>query len=534
MAKPTGRPRQTLEWFIEKATAVHNGLYTYPNAVYEGTKRKIEIYCPEHGGSFFQTAQEHLRGSRCTVCYGRSGYDFVEKARAVHGDRYLYDRVEYTGSDGKVEVGCREHGYFFQRAVNHLSGGNCPKCNKYSTKDLEYYLTRAREIHGDTYDYSQATYSRTIDETTFICPTHGEFRQTWHNHVHLKHGCQKCGSGHNKFTHEGFVGRARDVHGDTYEYISQYINAHTPLEIRCKHHGVFTQRPYSHLGGQGCPSCKTIISKPHQALLDLLVDTLGDSNVIPNDRKILDNLELDILLPEHNLAIEVDGLFWHTTQFLPDKKYHQNKQDSSSAAGIELLQFWDVEVLNKLPIVESMIRHRLGITESRVYARKCRVEELSTSEYKSFLTDNHIQGALDSSMRFGLYHGDELVSVLGATYRRGKLTIDRFASRIYTSVVGAFGRLFSQLPHVDVYTHSANRYSTGDVYKAAGFELVSEYPHTLYFTDGTQLFSRNRFQKHRLVDMAGYSPEKTAETILAENKIYPIYAAGTKTWKLSR
>ena len=65
-------------------------------------------------------------------------------------------------------------------------------------------------------------------------------------------------------------------------------------------------------------------------------------------------------------------------------------------------------------------------------------------------------------------------------------------------------------------------------------EIVSEYPHTLYFTDGTQLFSRNRFQKHRLVDMAGYSPEKTAETILAENKIYPIYAAGTKTWKLSR
>lgn len=233
-----------------------------------------------------------------------------------------------------------------------------------------------------------------------------------------------------------------------------------PVEIRCKKHGIFYQAPLSHLVGSNCPRCATVVSKPHQYLIDFL----GENNISVevNDRNTISPLELDIYIPEHKLAVEIRGLYWHS-KFKEDKDYHQGKTDACEALGIRLMQFWDYEVWNKTDIVKSMLLNSLHLLKNRIYARNCLIREISQEDYKAFLENNHIQGAVTSRIRLGLEHDERLVSVLGASVRAGKTTIDRFASIINTSVVGGFSRLFSWLPGDEIYTHSANRYATGNV-----------------------------------------------------------------------
>jgi hypothetical protein len=57
-------------------------------------------------------------------------------------------------------------------------------------------------------------------------------------------------------TTEHFIKRAREVHGDTYDYSkSNYKKTSEPLIITCKKHGDFKQRPHDHYAGQICRKC---------------------------------------------------------------------------------------------------------------------------------------------------------------------------------------------------------------------------------------------------------------------------------------
>jgi rubrerythrin len=59
---------------------------------------------------------------------------FIEKAKEIHGDKYNYDNSIYEKIHLNIEIRCSEHGYFFQSASNHLRGQGCPKCGKIKSK----------------------------------------------------------------------------------------------------------------------------------------------------------------------------------------------------------------------------------------------------------------------------------------------------------------------------------------------------------------------------------------------------------------
>lgn len=121
--------------FIEKAKKVHGDKYDYSNVVYTNQTTKVEIVCPIHG-SFWQTPKKHLTGSGCRKCgYEKIGEvcrktteQFIEEAKAVHGNRYDYSEVNYVNSHSDVKIKCAIHGEFYQNAYGHLSGYGCPKC----------------------------------------------------------------------------------------------------------------------------------------------------------------------------------------------------------------------------------------------------------------------------------------------------------------------------------------------------------------------------------------------------------------------
>lgn len=194
-------------------------------------------------------------------------FEFIKIANKVHGNKFDYSKVEYIGSHTKVCIICPEHGEFYQQPTNHLSGYGCKKCayeyshGKYRLTSLETFLSQAKEIHGDKYDYSKVQWKNTSTRITIICPIHGEFVQVPQNHVKLKCGCRKCGreiarSKVNKYNTEYFLKQARKVHANKYDYSNtQCFNATNKLEIHCPIHGKFKQSAVQHLKGRGCPRC---------------------------------------------------------------------------------------------------------------------------------------------------------------------------------------------------------------------------------------------------------------------------------------
>ena len=186
--------------------------------------------------------------------------EFIKRAREVHGDKYDYSKVEYVNNHTKVCIICTEHGDFWQRADSHLSGIGCPKCSKKYKYETEEFIKRAREVHGNKYDYTKTQYKGGRQKICINCPEHGEFWKLPYEHLNGK-GCPKCVNKkftNTKSTTEEFIERAKKVHNNKYDYSKvDYENGRTKVCITCPEHGEFWQLPYVHLQGHGCPKCKT-------------------------------------------------------------------------------------------------------------------------------------------------------------------------------------------------------------------------------------------------------------------------------------
>lgn len=195
---------------------------------------------------------------------------FLERARALHGDRYEYTQVEFNDLMTPVVITCSEHGPFQQKPHHHILGYGCSECGRRrraGTSDRsaqergERFVERARKVHDDRYDYSSTDYVTTHQPVLIRCPEHGSFSQT--PRAHLKgSGCSDCAlrrqSEGRRLTTEQFIEKARATHGERYDYsTSEYVDSETPITIICRDHGPFRQKPLQHANiGQGCRLCQ--------------------------------------------------------------------------------------------------------------------------------------------------------------------------------------------------------------------------------------------------------------------------------------
>lgn len=193
---------------------------------------------------------------------------FIEKARAVHGDLYGYDRVAYVRSKDNVFINCTKHGYFEQTPKGHLKGYGCASCGrasaaiKQSQEAKDNFIKKARAKHGDRYDYGRVVYVRNGDKVTITCRSHGDYDQIASSHLRGK-GCAKC-SRTRVYSTQEWIQKAVDVHGDKYDYgsIDYFRNSKDKVTITCKEHGCFEQIANDHLSGSGCPSCPRRYDQP--------------------------------------------------------------------------------------------------------------------------------------------------------------------------------------------------------------------------------------------------------------------------------
>lgn len=301
-------PKSTTEEFVKKAKAIYGNAYDYSKVKYTGNKNKVCIICPEHG-EWWMSPNNHLRGHRCPGCYGTPKYtneEFITMARKVHGDKYDYSKVDYKGNKEKVCIICPEHGEFWQKPQSHLNGNGCSACSGMIKITLSIFLERCKITHNNKYDYSKVQFDNLDDFVTIICPVHGEFEQR--AKVHYRgYGCPICG-GSKRLTNEEFIEKARIVHGDKYDYSKiNYINTATKVCIICRYHGVFWQTPNNHLFGAGCPTC------PQSNLEGEIRHFLIKNAIRFEQEKTFDwlvynrKMFLDFFLPEYGVAIECQG-----------------------------------------------------------------------------------------------------------------------------------------------------------------------------------------------------------------------------------
>jgi hypothetical protein len=191
--------------------------------------------------------------------------EFINRARAVHGDKYGYDEVVYVNARTKVSILCDEHGRFEQLPNSHLNGQGCKLCHfTCLTSCTDSFIKKAESLFGTTYIYDDVVYVNNNTSVIIKCRVHGKFKQL--PRVHLSgHGCVKCAHAENSMSSEEFINKASYLHGEKYTYEkTNYKGSHNKIAITCKKHGDFIQTPSNHLYGlTGCPKCATVISKGH-------------------------------------------------------------------------------------------------------------------------------------------------------------------------------------------------------------------------------------------------------------------------------
>tara|TARA_Y100001970_G_C14242945_1_gene866036 strand:+ start:601 stop:2628 length:2028 start_codon:yes stop_codon:yes gene_type:complete len=129
----------------------------------------------------------------------------------------------------------------------------------------EEFIKRAREVHGDYYDYSLSNYTKAINKVIIICPIHGRFKQSPNNHINAKNGCNECGIQITKdklsMSKDEFIERAEIIHMKKYNYDNVLVTGfHDNISIECSEHGIFTQKVSVHLLGGGCQKCSGRVS----------------------------------------------------------------------------------------------------------------------------------------------------------------------------------------------------------------------------------------------------------------------------------
>lgn len=258
------------------------------------------------------------------------------------------------------------------------------------------------------------------------------------------------------------------------------------------------------------------------------------------NKKILSGTELDIYVPKHNIAIEFNGLYWHSEKQGKNKQYHINKTKKCLEKNIRLIHIFSDEWETKKEIIKKRLKYLFKTQEEKIYARKCEIVEITQEEKSAFLNANHLQGNDKSNIFIGLKYKNEIVSVItfGKLRRlmgnkishNNHYELYRFASK---NVIGGFSKLFKyfikKYEPDTVITYADIKWTPSDefsFYSKVGFDFISETKPNYYYTRNyTKREHRYNYAKNKLIKM-GYDKNKSETQIMFENGYDRIWDCG--------
>ena len=312
------------------------------------------------------------------------------------------------------------------------------------------------------------------------------------------------------------------------------------------------RRSREHVGAELCT--KLLPVKSQHSTLELWICNILDSAGVRyeiGNRFILGGKELDVYCPDLNVAFECNGIYWHSSIYKANS-YHRNKTTLALNNGIRLYHIWEDWVHNSPEILHSMILNWVGKSSYKIFARKCAVKEVSGAECREFLINSHIQGNSPSTISYGLYHHDKLVSIMTFGHKRGcvgkvedkghkdEWELIRFCSALQTNVVGGASKLLKHFiknhnPSL-IYSYASRDISVGNVYKSLGFVSDGKITSSYWYIEPSTFhrYHRTSFTKSRIIKL-GWKDSKdgwTEAEAMAEHGYLQIYDAGQTKWTL--
>ena len=465
--------------FSEVVEVFESNNYKLTNQIYYNTNQKLNSICPD--GHLYQVSYELFanRGYRCAECSGNRKKT-IEEVKKIFTDRnYTPMFSEYHKNISPLSVQCPQ-GHGWSVSVNNFNKGvECPICTRGRSHKFSY---------NDVRDY---------------------------------------------FSEHGYT-----------LISSEYANANTPLLTICSKGHEHSIRFGDFRYGYRCGACvPRHTSKAEKEILEWVKTYYPSSKKKrAKDRKNNRMVELDIFVPELNLAIEYNGVYWHSEQH-KHKNYHFEKMLFCNEKGIRLITIFEDEWINRKEQVKNFLLSILNKNKS-IYARSTKTEIITSNEAKIFLHNNHIQGSATCSIAVGLFYNSELVGVMTgnkhhrANYDASTLVLNRLAFSSQISVVGGASKLLSKLKieakklgYSKIISWSDNRWSEGNVYRKMGFSLEEELtPDYSYVSNGTRLSKQSNTKTSLLKKGAVGTTEREMALSLGLKRIWD---CGKKRWATS-
>lgn len=294
------------------------------------------------------------------------------------------------------------------------------------------------------------------------------------------------------------------------------------------------------------------VSKSEIEIRKYVGSLIKSNNILYNKKNIISErdkiYELDIFVPGKSVAIEYNGVYWHSSKVVPNN-YHLTKTRLCCQKGIRLIHIFEDEWKQKREVCKSIISSAFNVYKERYYARECKISEIDAKTYRVFLSENHISGPVNSKYKYGLFTSvGELVQVIGigkSRFNKNELELHRMCSKLFNNIVGGFSKLLSyaacdikfkeNISKIELCSYVDLSKFNGAGYEKCGFSYIeTTKPSYFYVTGALVRKNRLQMQKKKLKTQLKYFDENLTEQENAiKNGYNCVYDCGTKKYKIS-
>ncbi len=482
----TLRPDLAAQWADDRFSAAD---------VTVGSSKKVLWRCSEGHEWSASVVERSSRNAGCTVCSGRSvqvGVNDLATLRPALVAEWADDRLLPTavtvGSNKTVGWRCVSgHTWRATVASRALKGTGCPVCS-------------GRRVLADCNDLATL-----------------------------------------------FPGVAAEWRGGTREPSQLPASSAETALWECHRGHTWRARVADRTGGHGCPDCaaSSFSSQFEAEVASFVSGLLHGAEVTRNTRRFWSKglKELDIFVPSLNVAIECNGVYWHSEANGKGRQYHASKQQAAAALGIMLVQVWEDDWLKRRSIVERMLAHKLGrSTEPLVHARKTTVAFVSTADAQAFFDAHHIQGWTSATHYLALLHEDAPVAMMSLTRMDAagrELRLERFATS--ARVPGAQSKLIRFAERevqgwTSLVTFADLEVSMGRLYERSGWTRDGDIrPDYKYLVRGERVHKFNyRLARFRSDPALEYEDGMSERELAELNGLVRVWDSGKVRYRYQR
>lgn len=560
-----------------------------------GADRKIQFRCPDHGHIYearpYNRTNAKSGGTGCPVCNGKQiliGFNDIATTQPQVAALFIdpEDGHKYTQkSNKKVPMRCPQ-GHEWDGKISNivsqsLKSGHlgCPYCaGRKSVKGQDDLATTHPDIAAQLVDQSLAHTLKAGSNTRVEWQCHIDKRHQWYANPYdrtTKHnGCPFCSGrnvtpGVNDIATTDPFNASRLADPAMATQVSK--GSDKIVTWRCLSNPAHTweNKVYNETLNQfpSCPHCREAqTSAAEKDLRTVVAMLVGDDNMSTSNRTLLGNYqELDIVVEDPKVAIEYNGVYWHSEE-RKGKDYHREKTQRAANADYQLIHVWEDDYIHRRDVTIRAIAHKLGKTDKvltvlphanpkiaeQIAARKLTLGEATGAEARKFLNENHMQGAVTATKHFCLRdHDGDIRAILSVRSPRnsarmkrspGQWEIQRYAT--CGIVAGGFTRLMAHAEKTLVaeghkltqwISFSSHDNSDGNMYAANGFIvdkiLSPDYKYVGAYTRWRRA-PKEKFQKKTFKNTPElkYDPTWTERECAEHNGLWRVYDSGKTRW----